>query len=120
MSIFVDEEVCNGCGSAEEPFCVLTCPGDLMFMKAGKKADIRPLADCWDCAVCVKHCPVGAIELRLPLEISEAGTALRARALKSKTRWTVQYPDGKTEVLDIPIADTRAPDITVKEEGETP
>ncbi|MEW6777065.1 MAG: 4Fe-4S dicluster domain-containing protein [Bdellovibrionota bacterium] len=117
MSIFVDEKICNSCGTAEEPFCVMTCPGDLMFLKENRKADVRPAADCWDCAVCVKHCPVGAIELRLPLEISEAGTALRARAIKTRTRWSLEYPDGRVEDLDIPIADTRDPNITLREEG---
>ena len=113
MSIFVDEDICNGCGTADEPFCVMTCPGDLMFMKDNGKADICAPADCWDCAVCVKYCPVGAIELRLPREISQAGTSLVARAMKTKTRWTLSLPDGSSEQLDIPIQDTNDPQIKI-------
>ena len=31
MRIFVDGNVCNGCGIAEEPGCGRDCPGDLMI-----------------------------------------------------------------------------------------
>lgn len=119
MSIFVDEQVCNGCGKAPMPFCVMVCPGDLMYLKPNRKADITELSDCWDCAACVKHCPVGAIEMRLPMEVSETGTALRAKAMKVKTRWSLSYPDGTHEQLDVPIADTKDPEITVTEGDES-
>ena len=40
MGVFVDENVCNGCGIAEEPMCVRDCPGDLMILKENRKAVI--------------------------------------------------------------------------------
>ena len=52
MGIYVDENVCNGCGIAEEPMCVRDCPGDLMILKENRKAMIRDNRDCWDCAAC--------------------------------------------------------------------
>lgn len=116
MSIYIDEDICNGCGKAEEAMCVMVCPGDLLFMKPERKAAIlERLPDCWDCAACVKHCPVGAIDLRLPLEISDENMSLRAKVLQTRTRWTLEFADGRQEILDIPIADTRDADLRVQE-----
>ena len=66
MGIFVDENVCNRCGTADEPMCVRDCPGDLMFIKENQKATIRDNRECWDCAACVKVCPTQAIAMQLP------------------------------------------------------
>ena len=66
MGIHVEENVCNGCGIAEEPMCVRDCPGDLMLLRPGtRKAMIRDNRECWDCAACVKVCPTQAISMQL-------------------------------------------------------
>ena len=72
MGIHVEENVCNGCGVAEEPMCVRDCPGDLMLLRPGtRKAIIRDNRECWDCAACVKVCPTQAISMQLPSSCSK-------------------------------------------------
>ena len=68
MGIHVDEQVCNRCGTADEPMCVRDCPGDLMLIKPNNKAAIIDNRECWDCAACVKVCPTQAIHMQLPAE----------------------------------------------------
>ncbi len=90
MSIFIDENVCNGCGKAEETLCERICPGDLLFRNKRHKAEIRSQADCWTCGACVKVCPVQAIDLKLPTQILESNVSLRAKCTKQETVWEIR------------------------------
>jgi len=55
LSIFIDDELCTGCGS-----CVDNCPFGAIELESGK-AKILP--NCNLCAACVEVCPVEAITL---------------------------------------------------------
>ncbi|MDA8233470.1 MAG: 4Fe-4S binding protein [Clostridia bacterium] len=101
MSIKINETVCNGCGGAEESFCVRVCPGDLLKLSAGGKAAIRDPRDCWDCAACVKACPRQAIEMYLPAQIGGRGATLKAKTGRDKIIWTLKHPEGREEVFEI-------------------
>lgn len=96
MGVFVDHDVCNGCGRAEEPMCVRDCPGDLMILVENRKAVIRDNRECWDCAACVKSCPTQAIEMRLPAAVVVRGVKLKGRAKKPDTEWVMTLRDGST------------------------
>lgn len=102
MGVFVDEKVCNGCGTAEEPLCVRDCPGDLMILVATNKATIRDNGECWDCAACVKICPTQAIKMALPTQVALPGVSLRGRALGHKTLWKIRTRDGREEAYETP------------------
>lgn len=102
MGVFVDEEVCNRCGTADEPMCVRDCPGDLMFIKENGKATIVDNRECWDCAACVKVCPTQAIAMQLPTSLVVRGVTLRGRALKHKTVWRIELRDGEHKTYETP------------------
>jgi ferredoxin len=56
MSVYIDEEMCTGCGT-----CVDACPEEaiqLMVMKASVDQE-----KCTGCGQCVDECPSGAISL---------------------------------------------------------
>ncbi len=101
MGIYIDHNLCNGCGYPEnETPCNMACPGDLILMQANGKAQICCNADCWDCAACIKICPQQAIELRLPFEISGKPASLKARAYKEKTIWTTKDEHGNEKIFE--------------------
>jgi adenylylsulfate reductase subunit B len=102
MGIYVDENVCNRCGTAEEPMCVRDCPGDLMFIKDNDKAAIVDNRECWDCAACVKTCPTQAISMRLPTSLVVQGVQLKGRAMKHKTVWKIRLRDGEVKGYETP------------------
>jgi adenylylsulfate reductase subunit B len=63
----VNLQKCDGCKGEKEALCEAICPGDLMCLNSETlKAACRSPRDCWDCMSCVKACPQGAIETRLP------------------------------------------------------
>ena len=97
MSIFIDENICNGCKGLPEARCERICPGDLCYRKENMKATIRDQSACWTCACCVKECPVQAIELRLPFQACSNGASLKARLKRDKTIWTVWDAGGHQE-----------------------
>jgi len=102
MGVFVDEDLCNRCGTADEPMCVRDCPGDLMFIKDNQKAAIVHNRECWDCAACVKVCPTQAIHMQLPTSVVVRGVELRGRAMKHKTRWRIRLRDGSEKAYETP------------------
>ncbi len=102
MSIFIDEDVCNGCGKAEETLCERICPGDLLFRNERHKAEIRSQADCWTCGACVKACPVQAIDLKLPTQILKSDVSLRAKCTKHETIWEIRNGNIIKEEIVIP------------------
>lgn len=104
MSVLVDKERCNGCGKLEEPLCVMVCPGDLMAISeevGGRKALHREPWNCWDCMACVKACPRGAVQTRLPFVLSDFGATLRPTVHKDRIDWTLTDPDGKVEEFTV-------------------
>jgi len=102
MGIYVDEDTCNHCGTAEEPMCVRDCPGDLMFLKENGKAAITTNRDCWDCAACVKVCPTQAITMQLPTSLVVRGVTLHGRAMRHKTTWKLTLRDGEDRTYETP------------------
>ena len=107
MSIFIDENICNGCKGLSEARCERICPGDLCYRKENTKATIRDQSACWTCASCVKACPVQAIELRLPFEVSDDGASLKARMKRDKTIWMIRNADGHQEEFIIHAMSTK-------------
>lgn len=102
MTVRIDPLKCNGCGSADEPFCVQVCPGDLLYRDpVANRCAIRDIRDCWDCAACLKECPRQAIEMILPVQIGGCGSTLTARTLKDRIVWTLTRNDGKEQVFEI-------------------
>jgi adenylylsulfate reductase, subunit B len=102
MGVFVDETLCNRCGTADEPMCVRDCPGDLMLIKENQKATIVDNRECWDCAACVKVCPTQAIHMQLPTSVVVRGVELRGRAMKHKTVWRIRLRDGHEKEYETP------------------
>ncbi|HEY4482306.1 MAG TPA: adenylylsulfate reductase [Candidatus Brocadiaceae bacterium] len=97
MSIYIDENICNGCKGLAEARCERICPGDLCYRKENTKAAIRDQSACWTCACCVKECPVQAIELRLPFQISCNEASLKAQLKRDRTVWTIKDVNGNHE-----------------------
>lgn len=102
MTVIIDAKKCNGCRQLDEPQCRKLCPGDLMQLDTAKnKAYINVEGDCWDCMVCVKACPMRAIETRLPYQIAAYGATLKPIIKKDKVIWTLKDIKGHEEVFEI-------------------
>ena len=86
MTVRIDVERCNGCGSRAEACCEEICPGDLFYREHGK-ARLREPSDCWDCFACVKACPREALCIELPFQISESRHRLSARIKGGTILW---------------------------------
>lgn len=97
VGIQIDKERCSGCGR-----CMDICPGDLIYLDKDQKSQMRNAADCWDCMACVKTCPAGAIETKLPYSLAEFGAHLIPRVSETKICWECIYPDGRREEFVIP------------------
>ncbi|MGE5582973.1 MAG: 4Fe-4S binding protein [Bacillota bacterium] len=97
MGLKFDSGKCNGCGK-----CVDICPGDLLFINQSGKSAIRNQAECWDCMACVKTCPAGALETRLPFCLADYGASLKPEVGTEEIRWVCKHPDGEIEVFTIP------------------
>ncbi len=102
MSIFIDVNVCNGCGKLKETLCERICPGDLLFRNKRHKAEICSQAECWTCGACVKVCPIQAIDLKLPSQIIKSNISLRAKCEKQQTLWEIVNGNGVKEEFVIP------------------
>lgn len=92
----IDIAKCNGCKGRSESFCEEVCPGDLMYVdpKTGHSC-CRSLRDCWDCMSCVKACPRGAIETRIPYQLGYYKASLRPIMGKNKIFWKCVDIHGK-------------------------
>ncbi|MHB0977538.1 MAG: 4Fe-4S dicluster domain-containing protein [Candidatus Aquicultorales bacterium] len=97
MSVLTDKTKCNGCAGLEEPQCVKVCPGDLMALGSDGKSRIRSGSDCWDCMACVKACPRGALETRLPYQLALYKGSLKPKVMSDRIEWTLVSIDGTTE-----------------------
>jgi len=102
VTVRIDSQKCNGCGSLDEPFCVLVCPGDLLYRDmVENRCVIRDARDCWDCAACLKECPRQAIEMILPVQVGGCGATLTAHTLPDRIVWTLKRNDGQEQVFEI-------------------
>ena len=88
MSIRIEQDHCIGCGR-----CTDVCPGNLLFLQAGKAA-IRDVRDCWGCTACVKECPRDAIFFMLEAELGGAGGRLYAEDGNDTLTWVLKLADG--------------------------
>ena len=94
----VNPQKCDGCRAENEPLCVQICPGDLMVLDENTgKAYCRSARDCWDCMSCVKACPHGAIETRLPYQLGYYPAKLIPLVGSNKISWTVVDIHGNVE-----------------------
>jgi adenylylsulfate reductase subunit B len=102
MTVIVDLKRCNGCRQLDAPQCKKLCPGDLMQLDPEKgKAYINVERDCWDCMVCVKACPMRAIETRLPYQLAFYGASLKPKVKKDMIIWTLKDGEGNVETFEI-------------------
>ncbi len=99
MPPVVIKDKCDGCKAEKEPLCEMICPGDLMTLNPEtKKAYCRDPRDCWDCMSCVKICPQGAIETKLPYQLGYFQAKLiPLRVGEDKIFWTVIDINGNQE-----------------------
>ena len=91
MSIRIETSTCIGCGR-----CADVCPGNLLFLQAGKAA-IRDRRDCWGCTACVKECPKNAIFFTLEAELGGAGGRLYAQDSADTLSWVLKLADGEEQ-----------------------
>jgi adenylylsulfate reductase, subunit B len=102
MSIKINYDLCTGCAGEEEAICVKLCPGDLLAIdKETGKPYIRSPRDCWDCMVCVKACPYGAIETRLPYQLASYKASLKPEVYKEKIIWHLYDSKGREEIYEL-------------------
>ena len=74
----IDLNKCNGCGGKPETACEMVCPGDLMMLDPETgKARCRATGECWDCMSCIKVCPTGALQTRMPYQLGYYKASLR-------------------------------------------
>ncbi|MFQ5405618.1 MAG: ferredoxin family protein [Candidatus Micrarchaeia archaeon] len=98
MTVVIDSNKCTLCAK-----CVNLCPGNLLYFEnaEGRVVRITSDAECWDCMVCVKVCPVQAIKTKLPFQLANRGATLLPKVLDGKIQWTLTYPDGRREVFKV-------------------
>lgn len=95
MPPLVNTKKCTGCKGRDESFCEQICPGDLMAVSTETgKAYCRAKNECWDCMSCIKVCPAGALELRIPYQIGYFGASLRPIVGKNKITWKCRDING--------------------------
>lgn len=84
----VDYAKCDGCAGRNESRCEEVCPGDLMVVDADTgKSRCRAPNECWDCMSCIKVCPRGALETRLPYQLGYFPATLRPIMGKTSITW---------------------------------
>lgn len=84
----IDTHKCTGCADRPESCCENICPGNLMAVAPETgKAFCRSTAECWDCMSCVKVCPSGAIETKMPYQLGYYKASLRPIMGKNSITW---------------------------------
>ncbi|HJG35055.1 MULTISPECIES: 4Fe-4S dicluster domain-containing protein [Desulfovibrio] len=91
----IDLNKCNGCGGKPETACEMVCPGDLMMLDPETgKARCRATGECWDCMSCIKVCPTGALQTRMPYQLGYYKASLRPIMGKDCITWKCRDIDG--------------------------
>ena len=94
----IDTHKCNGCNGREETHCEEICPGDLMALNpATGKAYLRAARDCWDCMSCIKACPAGALEIKMPYQLGYFKASLRPIMGSNFIIWKCRDINGKEQ-----------------------
>ena len=90
---------CTGCGSRPESFCEEICPGDLMAVsnETGRSFCRNP-RDCWDCMSCIKVCPAGALETKMPYQLGYHKATLRPVMGKDEITWVCRDIHGNEHI----------------------
>lgn len=96
MTIKINYNLCNGCPGRNEGRCERICPGNLIE-REDSKAVIKHKSDCWDCAACVKSCPLNAIKIYLPQEIGGKGGNLLAQVKEDEIIWIIKNNTGDSK-----------------------
>lgn len=110
----VNPHKCTGCAGRQESFCENACPGDLMAVSPETgKAYCRAATECWDCMSCVKACPAGALETRLPYQLGYFGARLRPIMGRTSITWKCRDIHGNESVYTFTNR-TRAADEGVR------
>ena len=95
----VDTRKCTGCAGSAESCCERACPGDLMAVSPENgKAYCRAPNECWDCMSCVKACPYGALETRIPYQLGYYKATLRPIMGKDSITWKCRDIHGRESV----------------------
>lgn len=110
----VNTHKCTGCAGRQESFCENACPGDLMAVSPETgKAYCRAATECWDCMSCVKACPAGALETRLPYQLGYFRASLRPIMGRTSITWKCRDIHGNESVYTFTNR-TRAADEDVR------
>lgn len=99
MAVRILKNKCIGCKK-----CTQVCPGNLLCMK-NNKAKLVDKSACWDCAACVKECPVQAIEMYLQPEIGGKGATLTAEHKGKNIVWKIKKDDEVYEEIETDLED---------------
>ena len=95
----VDTRKCTGCAGSAESCCERACPGDLMAVSPENgKAYCRATNECWDCMSCVKACPCGSLETRIPYQLGYYKATLRPIMGKDSITWKCRDIHGRESV----------------------
>lgn len=71
MPPIIDKNKCNGCAGRKYQVCVEHCVCDVFFgSKQGQPPVVRFPDECFHDNACVLDCPMKAIKLRIPLQMS--------------------------------------------------
>ncbi len=88
MPPIVNKDKCNGCEGLAESYCENICPGNLMHVdEATNKSYCRATNECWDCMSCIKVCPRGALETKMPYQLGYFNAKLRPLMGKNTITW---------------------------------
>ena len=63
MPPVINREECIGCKK-----CVQICTMDILGVDENQKPTVLYPDECWHCRACVLDCPVGAIDMRYPMQ----------------------------------------------------
>ena len=71
MPPVIDKDKCDGCANRDYQICVEVCPYDVFLgSKKGQTPVVTYPDECWHENACVLECPMKAIKLRIPLQMT--------------------------------------------------
>lgn len=95
----IDIHKCTGCAGKDESCCENICPGNLMAVSEETgKAYCRATTECWDCMSCIKVCPSGALETKMPYQLGYFKATLRPIMGKNSITWKCTDIHGKVSI----------------------